>query len=783
VGIQAVALNPASAAFAEREPIAATLGEPPVRVPLLGPFAIPDGGADSVSWQVEDTYKVASVALRITGLRHGYASDLVITLTSPGGAVATLLNTACGDVPLGTDAAAVAASTPGADFTFTDDASASVAASCATFVAGGAYLPATATAGSAAAGSMAVLAGGSSAGAWTLRFTDASASDSGFFDGATLLLTGTRGEAAEYDMPLQLVLTALPQAGTLTLASGALAAVGPMYSATYLDYAPDPGAADATGDAFAYKLVFGCMPDAPAAVAISVFAERPPLPPRTPTTRILPNGGIAPAILSTEGSFTNYVPSGSVSPIDAVCVLMLPEGIDDGILIPVEDVFNIASVTLTLPDVCHADSEQLTISLQAPPAADGTPGPEVFVLSGTCPGFAFGQPYDLGSSFGCLGEPMTFEDIATASLEDVCTGGALGPRDRSLPLPGGTYKPTVAAQASFTAGSMASLAGRTVLGDWTLRVVNAGGGMANFSCPLLILTDMDGIVHTYSAGVSLQMLQAPLGGLLYTESEYMRAAAASAQLAAASALAAPGSRRRLAQALSVDAQPVPVQDGDVVDDLRMFYAPFDNTTEESVEVYSYRFLYNGRATSRNITQVILVYNSAPEPPPNPLLLLLLLVLLLVGAGWIAFVVAVRRGALRERVLRAQLRFGFAFFLGLLPPGFSSGDLICQSCGNAAAWFAPTAQPPDEEALAVSPSGALCGRAALSALPMRCAACRLDTDAPSNTAFFWPEKELPPPIYTAGGTLPAPAPLAWASPGKGRAKMPDTPLLEEAQSDA
>jgi subtilisin-like proprotein convertase family protein len=602
-GIQPVQLDPSSPAFASRSAVTVVLGAPPTKIWLWGPFAIPDGGADAITWSVAEGFTVSGVTLRIDGLRHAYASDLVLTLTNPAGVVTYLFNTACGASRVGSADARVTSGSIGEDFVFADaDAAAAnptIASACADPLHGGVYSPGLSAPGAAGAGSMASLAGAVATGTWRLRFSDVAVKDLGFFDWASLTLTGTRGEAVIYDMPLRYTLAALP-AGSLALPGGAPAAVGPQYIGNYLMYTPSASATDASGDSFAYSVLFGCTPAVAATQAIVVSVPAPPAPAAAPL-RTLRTDAVQPAVLSHSAAYTNYVALHQTSPVDAACVLVLPEGIDDDIPLTVPDDFIVAGVALTLPDICHSSSQSLTVSLRAPPNADGSVD-EVFLMNGNCPDFHLGEPNELTD--GCLGEPLTFVDSAPATLEGVCTGGALGgPPDRALPLPGGFFKPTVAsARGSVDAGSMALLAGRPAAGTWVLRVINAEGGLANFSCPLLMLTDTDAAVHTYSPSVSVQILLEPSSGLLYAQSELQRV---SAVMGGASSSGS--ASRRLLQA-TLNAPPAPsavpnaVGAGDLLDELRLFYRPHESTSADAVDVYTYRFVYAGRAMLRNITQ-------------------------------------------------------------------------------------------------------------------------------------------------------------------------------------
>jgi subtilisin-like proprotein convertase family protein len=602
-GIQPVQLDPSSPAYAARASVTAVLGAPPTKIWLWGPFAIPDGGADAITWRVAEGFTVSGVSLRLDGLRHAYASDLTLTLTNPAGVVTYLVNIACGTSRVGSSDVRVTSGSVGEDFLFADAAAGdaanpTIAGSCADPLHGGVYAPGTSSPGDASAGSMASLAGGLATGAWQLRFADVAVKDAGFFDWASLTLTGTRGESVVYDMPLRYSLATLPS-GTLALPGGAPAAVGPVYTGNYLMYTPNVNATDASGDSFAYSVLFGCPPATAATQAIVVSVPAPPSP-SAARIRTLRDDAVQPAVLTHSAAYTNYVALHTTSPVDAACVLVLPQGVDDDIPMNVPDSFIVAGVSLTLPDICHSSSQSLTVSLRAPPNADGSVD-EVFLMNGNCPGFFLGVPNELTD--GCLGEPLTFMDSAVATFEGVCTGGALGgPPDRTMPLPGGFFKPTIeTARGSVEAGSMALLAGRGATGTWVLRVINAEGGLANFSCPLLLLTDTDGAVHTYVPSVSVQILLEPSGGLLYAQSELQRVAA----LTGGAPSGAPS--RRLLQA-TLNAPPAPsavpnaVGSGDLLDELRLFYRPHESTTADDVDVYTYRFVYGGRATLRNITQ-------------------------------------------------------------------------------------------------------------------------------------------------------------------------------------
>jgi hypothetical protein len=145
-------------------------------------------------------HRPRSVSLTIFGLRHNAAANLSLVLLRPDGTSAHLLNGNCFGLSLGAtsnvapptgpysfapfdgQARALARPAPtrraahapdaccSQDFTFTDGAPSTLAATCRSNpVAGGSYLPASSVAGSAAAGDLSTLAGASSAGVWQLR--------------------------------------------------------------------------------------------------------------------------------------------------------------------------------------------------------------------------------------------------------------------------------------------------------------------------------------------------------------------------------------------------------------------------------------------------------------------------------------------------------------------------------------------------------------------------------------------------------------------------------------
>ena len=201
---------------------------------------------------------------------------------------------------------------------------------------------------------------------------------------------------------------------------------------------------------------------------------------------------------------------------------------------------------------------------------------EVFLINSNCPSFHYGQLNELMD--GCLGEPLTFTDDAMSTVEGLCTGGTLGRApDRSLPLPGGFFKPSTVAPASLAAGQMAALAGGSSAGTWTLYAHNSGGSLANFSCPLLTLTDLDGNAHTYASSVSLMITQAPRFGVLYAQADLLAVGALSTT-GSSRRLLSPGftSRRNLLGTVSGPVTAAPVSStGAVLTDLRVYYRPFD----------------------------------------------------------------------------------------------------------------------------------------------------------------------------------------------------------------
>ena len=586
-------------------------------IPLFGPFAIPDGGSDAVHFHVAGEFNVSNVSLTISGLRHSYAQDLVFTLSNPAGRVAYLVNRACGSALVGTTDDPTTAGSTGEMFTFTDAAAAPIASACSTAVRGGNYKPATAVPGAPEAGSMAALVGGSGAGTWSLTLADAAVKDLGFFDDAALTLTPADGSPPmQYDVQLTYAVTVLPVTGALFSAPNASVVVGATYTGRQVYYTPAAGAADGGTDTFTYRVSFACLPSVTTAVAVVISNAQMPFNGHyaaRPTTR-----GVVQPASGASVSRTRFVPLHLATPIDPVCVMLVPPGANDSIPFKVPDVFTVTTVVLSLPDVCHTDAARFDVSLVAPPAAGAA---SVSLLNSNCAGFRFG---DYSSYLGtCLGVPLTFDDVAVASLEGTCSGSTIGdPPDRSVTLPGGIYKPTVGVAASVTPGSMADLVGTRAKGTWRLRVNNRGSKPANFSCPVLLLTDTGGQVHSYQPVMSVVLRSVPARGTLFPES----AVAAGATLARRGRYA----HRWRASASSL-AHPLAAQVNDTFSPLRLYYVAGPGMKGGDTDSFSYGYLYGGTATVANGSQAIRIYD--PLPPSNLLkqvaaLLFLLLLLLL-----------------------------------------------------------------------------------------------------------------------------------------------------------
>jgi hypothetical protein len=163
------------------------------------------------------------------------------------------------------------------------------------------------------------------------------------------------------------------------------------------------------------------------------------------------------------------------------------------------------------------------------------------------------------------------------------------------------------------------------------------------------------------------------------------------------------------------------------------------------------------------------------------LLLLLLLLLLLCCCFACCAGAARRGFMRRHVIAAQRKCVCVFWC-CLPPGFWHGDVVCEACGDAPAWFAPPLVAVDVDAhgheidLATQDSSPK-ARANARARALRCAKCRLDSDVPVNGAYFW--DDCKPQVAHPPAPLPLPLPAPLPATILTRAKLPETPMYEEA----
>jgi hypothetical protein len=167
------------------------------------------------------------------------------------------------------------------DFHFSDGGASTVAAACRTSpIPGGSYRAAAGLAGSAAAGSLASLAGASAEGTWQLRVANTGAAAFGYFRDATLYLS-SGASVAPYGFGAETRFTSLPSSsGTFKVATtnghpGATAVANTYYSGTSFLYFPPAGGQPGGATlpiAVSVARAGGCEQATPMAISLQVRA-------------------------------------------------------------------------------------------------------------------------------------------------------------------------------------------------------------------------------------------------------------------------------------------------------------------------------------------------------------------------------------------------------------------------------------------------------------------------------------------------------------------------------
>jgi hypothetical protein len=338
-------------------------------VDLTVPLQWPRNAYDVLTINVTDDFIVAAVTLTVFNLRLPIAADVFFSLQRAGAngtLEALLLVNSCGGAQLGSDAATIAPTTPGSDFTWDDVGQLGpFDASCQgqSLIPGGVYQPSS-------GGRLGVMAGASAQGLWLLTLGNTEA-NGGFFDMITLTLTDAAGTVRAYPLPLLTEVLALPTVGVL-LGATASGGVGPAVaaqfasfngkSAFYQPYADTPVGAT---DSFVFQVSMpNCAPVAQYTVPVFVMPLPPaPTPPPVPKEALVSNV----QVISTPPNAT-VAPVGVPTPLRLRGTMSIPDGAQDVLPITVAETWTVVTcvaVLDALPCACAVADACVCASLRA----------------------------------------------------------------------------------------------------------------------------------------------------------------------------------------------------------------------------------------------------------------------------------------------------------------------------------------------------------------------------------------------------------------------------------